>query len=193
MRIIGGKWRSRRLLRPPSTITRPMPDRLKEVIFAMLGNYYDCPGELPGLHVADVFSGSGSLGLEALSRGASTCYFFERDRKVLEVLKKNIKTLEAEDSSTIDVGNAFQGAVADHQGNPFDLIFLDPPYRESMDATINGKVNRYLQSLIAKENHQTLVVFHYSRKIKYLFDDDARWNIVDHRSVGTSAITVLSA
>lgn len=157
----------------------------------MLGDYYDCPGELPELHVADVFSGSGSLGLEALSRGVSTCYFFERDRKALEMLKKNIKTLEADDPSTIVVRNAYQEAVADHQGNPFDLIFLDPPYRDSMDSTINGKIYRYLQSLIAKENHQTVVVFHHPKKVKYLFDDETRWKIIDQRTVGSSAITVL--
>ena len=110
----------------------------------------------------------------------------------MEVLKKNIKTLGADNLSTIVVRNAFQAAVADHQGNPFDLIFLDPPYRDSMDTTINGKINRYLQSLTKKENHQTLVVFHHSNKVKYLFDDETRWKIIDQRSTGTSVITVLS-
>ena len=79
-----------------------MPDRLKEAIFAMLGDYYDCPGELPELHVADVFAGSGSLGLEALSRGASTCYFFERDRKALEMLKINLRMTRSSISDSPD-------------------------------------------------------------------------------------------
>src|SRR3989304_6946937 len=104
MRIIGGQWRSRRLLRPETDSTRPMPDRVKQAIFDMLGSRYDDPGALPPLLVADVFAGGGSMGLEALSRGAAFCSFFERDRQALEALCSNIESLGAGQESRVVAG-----------------------------------------------------------------------------------------
>ncbi|MCH7814456.1 MAG: RsmD family RNA methyltransferase [Planctomycetes bacterium] len=80
MRIIAGRWRSRRIAAPPSRTTRPFPDRIKEAVFDILGARWGSPGTVPPLWVADLFAGSGSLGLEAVSRGARGCVFVERDR-----------------------------------------------------------------------------------------------------------------
>src|SRR3972149_2479777 len=107
MRIIGGTWRSRRLLRPETDSTRPMPDRVKQTIFDMLGSRYDCPGALPPLLVADVFAGGGSMGWEALSRGAAFCGFFERAREALDALRRNVESLGAGLESSIVSGDAW--------------------------------------------------------------------------------------
>ena len=169
-----------------------MPDRLKEAIFAWLGNHYDCPGELPPLSVADVFAGCGSMGLEALSRGAATCYFFERNRQAVESLRRNIEGLGAENQATIIPQNAWQWAVSDPQGKPFDLILLDPPYRDSLDSSTDGQVYRYLQSLAVDDKHRPLVVLHHSATVQFTGkQEDRRW-IIDERSFGSSAMTVFS-
>lgn len=196
MRIIAGKWRSRRLHRPRTSVTRPMPDRLKEAIFAMLGNYFDCPGELPPISVADVFSGSGSMGLEALSRGAKACCFFERDRQVLESLRKNIEELGAAQESKVIVRSAWRAALADPEGHPFDLILLDPPYRESEDSSDSGHVFQYLKALTTDDS-RPLVVLHHASTVQFEItevDVDAknRWCIIDRRKFGSSTMTVFS-
>lgn len=168
-----------------------MPDRLKEAIFSMLGNHYDCPGELPPLRVADVFSGSGSMGLEALSRGAATCCFFERDRQVLESLHKNIDELDASEGSTVNVRNAWRASLADPEGQPFDLILLDPPYRDSADSSNTGRVFRYLQELTTDDS-SPLVVLHHESTVHYDVDEDNRWRIINQRKFGSSTMTVFS-
>jgi len=134
MRIIAGKWRSRRLERPETELTRPMPDRVKEMVFNKLGVHYGCPGLLPSIRVADVFAGSGSNGLEALSRGAEHCIFFERDRQALDTLGRNIAVLDAEADSTVVVGDAWQRAIESLGGNAIELMFLDPPYADLRNA-----------------------------------------------------------
>src|SRR5688500_16667154 len=91
VRIIAGEFRGRRLLDPADQATRPITDRVKQSLFDVLS-----PG-LPGAHVWDVFAGTGSLGLEALSRGALACDFFERHHPAVERLKRNIATLGVED------------------------------------------------------------------------------------------------
>lgn len=133
MRIIAGKWRSRKLGRPAPGTTRPMPDRVREAIFNILGSRYGTPGTLPALHVADLFAGSGSMGLEALSRGAGSCVFYERDRAVLEVLRQNLAVMDHDRQAVIAAGNAFQARLIHRDGHSFDLLILDPPYRDSRD------------------------------------------------------------
>ncbi len=168
-----------------------MPDRLKEAIFAMLGNYFDCPGQLPTISVADVFSGSGSMGLEALSRGAKTCCFFERDRQVLESLRKNIQELDASEESKVIVRNAWRASLSDPDGRAFDLILLDPPYRDSEDSSVMGHVFRYLQELTTDES-RPMVVLHHASTVQYVVDEENRWRIIDQRKFGRSKMTVFS-
>ena len=93
MRIIGGRWRSRKIEWPTEAATRPIADRAKQALFDSLGSRFGTPGALPALCVADVFAGGGSLGLESLSRGARCVCFFERDARAVAVLKRNLQTL----------------------------------------------------------------------------------------------------
>src|SRR3990167_9847821 len=92
MRIIAGQWRGRKLAAPKADATRPTADRTRETLFSMLISRL---GSFEGLHVADLFAGSGALGIEALSRGAEQCLFAEQDRDALDVLHKNLGALEA--------------------------------------------------------------------------------------------------
>jgi 16S rRNA (guanine966-N2)-methyltransferase len=124
MRIIAGEWRGRKLLAPTGETTRPITDRVKQSVFDVLAPRMD------GARVYDCFSGTGSLGLECLSRGAAGAVFFESDTAAIVQLRKNISVLGAESRARVMTGDVFrwfsnQKSVQDR----VDIVFLDPPYR----------------------------------------------------------------
>jgi 16S rRNA (guanine966-N2)-methyltransferase len=123
MRIIAGEWRGRKLVAPKGEATRPTADRMRETMFSMLTSRL---GSFEGLQVADLFAGSGALGLEALSRGAATCVFVEQDRAALDAIRTNIAALGAAARIRVDAGSVTQLRAAP---TPLDLILVDPPYR----------------------------------------------------------------
>src|SRR5688572_30976838 len=92
MRIIAGEWRGRPLVAPEGRATRPTSDRAREGLFSMLASRI---GGFEGLHVADLFAGTGALGLEALSRGAAHCTFVDNDREAVASIRRNIETFGA--------------------------------------------------------------------------------------------------
>lgn len=122
MRIVAGKWRGRNLAAPKGDLTRPTADRMRETLFSMLNSRL---GTFEGLTVADMFAGSGALGLEALSRGASYCLFVEQDENALATIRKNVAALEARLSCDVRAGSVLSLGPAKV---PHDLILLDPPY-----------------------------------------------------------------
>ena len=132
VRVIAGQYRGRSLAAPPGLTTRPITDRVKETLFNILGHRFALPGELPAFAVLDLFSGPGSLGLEALSRGAAACTFVERDRAALRCLRQNITTLQVGAAATIRTDNAWTMRPPQPPAG-FGLIFVDPPYRETED------------------------------------------------------------
>jgi len=119
MRIIAGKWRGRPLEAPPGRDTRPTADRVRETLFSMLSSRL---GSFEDLRVADLFAGSGALGLEALSRGAAEAVFVENDSKAVAIIRRNAEKLGA--SAQVVPGSA----VALPRSTPFHLILADPPY-----------------------------------------------------------------
>lgn len=121
VRIIGGDWRGRKLTFPTAAGLRPTPDRVRETLFNWLQAY------LPGARCLDLFAGSGVLGLEALSRGASSVTFVERERSAINAIKDNVNHLAATDRVLVHQGDALQFIQEDHP-DLFDIIFLDPPY-----------------------------------------------------------------
>ncbi len=128
MRIIAGRFRSRKLVSPKdSTTTRPIPDRVKESLFSILR------GNIEGARVLDCFAGTGSIGLEALSRGAAEVVFVERDKKAADVLEKNIVLLGAEEECVVVRGDALGPAALARAPKPVDLAFFDPPYPLVLD------------------------------------------------------------
>jgi 16S rRNA (guanine966-N2)-methyltransferase len=119
MRVIAGKAKGRRL-KSPLTGTRPMTDRMKESVFSALG-------ELEGQRVLDVYAGSGSLGLEAVSRGAAMAIFIERERDAIVKLEENIAVTDAGERSEVNWIDA-KTYLSKFATERMDLIFLDPPY-----------------------------------------------------------------
>lgn len=132
MRIIAGDWRGRTLIVPAGKSTRPTADRTRETLFSMLASRL---GGFEELAVADLYAGSGALGLEALSRGAASCVFVENDRSAVDAIKQNVAKLGAGDCTHILPGTAERLA----SGRAFDLILADPPYRPgSGDAVVKS-------------------------------------------------------
>lgn len=118
MRIIAGYAKGRRLQSPRGMETRPMMDRVREALFSSLGT------RVPGSRVLDLYAGSGSLGLEALSRGADSAVFIERGRPAIEALRANVQSVGLGGSvMTTDVQKFLEGS-----DDEFDLVFIDPPY-----------------------------------------------------------------
>ena len=122
MRIIAGEWRGRKLTAPKGEATRPTADRTRETLFSMLASRL---GSFEDLAVADLFAGSGALGLEALSRGAAHCLFVENDGAALDTIRANIASLRARERATVQAGSVMSLAPAKQS---HDLILLDPPY-----------------------------------------------------------------
>jgi 16S rRNA (guanine966-N2)-methyltransferase len=123
MRIIAGQFRGRKLLPPATNATRPVTDRVKQSIFDILSPIID------GAIVYDCFAGTGSMGLECLSRGARRVVFFEADRSASSRLKTNIATLKVDDRSTILTADLFRWFADPAHHDQASLVFLDPPYR----------------------------------------------------------------
>ncbi len=123
MRVIAGTLGGRRLKAPAGRVTRPTSDRVREALFAMLG-------QLEGARVLDLFAGTGALGIEALSRGAERAVFVERDARVMAVLKDNLAALEIgsppADTRRMDALAALRSARGREE--TYDLLFIDPPY-----------------------------------------------------------------
>ncbi len=122
LRIIAGAWRARKLVTPAGDTTRPTADRTRETLFSMLVSRI---GSFEGLAVADLFAGSGALGLEALSRGAASCIFVEQDAAAIRALRTNIANLQA--SAACDVRASSVLSLGPAKA-PLDLVLLDPPY-----------------------------------------------------------------
>ena len=136
VRIIGGQWKGRKLKFPDRVSLRPTLSRVRETLFNWLA---------PSIHDArclDLFAGSGALGFEALSRGAAEVTFVERDRKAAEALKRNASLLGANATIFCTTASRFLARTRD----PFDLIFLDPPFGDRAAAAL-------LEKLL--ENHLT--------------------------------------
>lgn len=138
MRIIAGRWRGRPLLAPEGQATRPTSDRAREGLFSMLQSRL---GTFEGLAAADLFAGTGALGLEALSRGAASCLFVEKDRAALLALKGNVEKLDAGSQAEIRAGSV-EHMVSPRA--PLDLVLLDPPYRTGLAQTALARAADWL-------------------------------------------------
>jgi len=121
MRVVAGTLRGRRIESPRGDATRPTTDKVREAVFNALGSL----GIVEGGRVVDLFAGTGALGIEALSRGASHCTFVERDRAALAVLRDNITALGLHEVATVVSGDATSPANA---GIECDVLLADPPY-----------------------------------------------------------------
>ena len=144
MRIVAGSHRGQRILAPPGRTTRPITDRVKESLFAILGD------RVRDAEVADLFAGSGSLGLEALSRQAKFCFFVETDQPALRLLKQNVANLGLQEEARIINKNAWRFPKWFRTQQLLDLIFVDPPYLDSRCSTPDSRLSKLLTQLAQK-------------------------------------------
>lgn len=136
LRIISGEWRGRKLQTPAGETTRPTADRTRETLFSMLASRL---GSFEGLKVADLFAGSGALGLEALSRGAASAMFVEQDAAAIRAVRANIAALHAQDRCDVRACSVLSlGPVKE----ALDLVLLDPPYDTGAGAVAIEKLTR---------------------------------------------------
>lgn len=164
LRIVGGEWRGRRIKVPPGHV-RPTADRVREAWISIV-----LPA-LDGARVADLCAGSGALGLEALSRGASHCEFVEKAAPVRRVLEENIATLGAGDRASVLRGSALKaiddlaGAAADvDEGSPplWDVAFADPPYNEGLSVALAGRwLRRPFAAIFGVEHESSITLPSY--------------------------------
>jgi len=128
MRIIAGTWKGHALQTPKNNLTRPTSDRVREALFSALESRI----QLDEAHVLDLFAGTGALGLEALSRGAASCYFVEKTNAACAVIESNIHALDAADKTHLLRRDAVRLGRHDKQAPLFNLVFLDPPYGKGL-------------------------------------------------------------
>lgn len=149
MRIIAGEFKSRRLKSIPGLDTRPTPDRMREALFSALQS------ELDGVVFADLYAGTGSVGLEALSRGASSVIFVERHAKAVKVLRENIASLAAETRTRLRMEPASRVA----RYLDAKIVFLDPPYE------LASEYDTCLEALAESQASLVLVQHETRRKL----------------------------
>lgn len=144
MRIGSGKYRRRKLQTNPGLVTRPIADRVKEMLFNHLRD------ELEDRRVADVFAGTGTIGLEALSQGAASVVFIENDHRAHDLLKKNVAMLHAEPETLCWRTDVFRCSFRPkgmEQFLPYDIVFFDPPYRMIRDLVPKTPLYKSLERL----------------------------------------------
>ena len=180
MRIIAGTYRGRTLITVPDLSLRPTTDRVKQTVFDILSNRID----LNGIKVLDLFSGSGSLGLEAISRGAESVTFIEKSPKSMAVLKKNADTLGCSDRCTLYQADVFWYLKNAHR--LYDLVFADPPYR--LEA-IGDIPNAIFQSGVLRNG--TYVFMEHSKE-SVIDLDETKYDILK-KPFGQTTVLILQA
>ncbi|MBN2272021.1 MAG: RsmD family RNA methyltransferase [Sedimentisphaerales bacterium] len=187
MRIIAGAKRGMKLLSPKTCDSRPITDRAKESLFSVLYKY-DLPA---GAVVGDLFSGVGSLGLEALSRGAEFATFVERDRQTAAILEKNILKAGFVGESRVVRTDAFGfGAPEDYKAGRCNLVFVDPPYAATRNVG-EGSALSGLMDVLGEQATDDAVIVVRVQQGRELLDRYGGFEVVERRKWGTMAVTIL--
>ena len=184
MRIISGKFKNKKLHFPNNIKTRPLKDSVRENIFNILCHSNNFNINIQNSNILDLYSGSGSFGLECLSRGASKVFFVEQDKDALTDLKKNIENIGLKNKTFLypcDVSKFFQKKSLKSPNDKFNIIFLDPPYKNT-EFLENIKIIKIQE--ITNNNH--IFVIHREIKSENKLKDHI--NIIDKRVYGRSEI-----
>jgi len=181
MRIIGGKFKGKKILEPQDKQTRPLKDLTKESIFNIINHSNKFLINIKKANVLDLFSGVGSFGIECLSQGASHVTFIEKYEGVLSVLKKNLNNLKSEINYEIiesDILNRFEFKSLKLT---YDVIFLDPPYKEK---ALENVLNKIIENKILNDNG--IIIIHRHKKEIDTFPDN--FHLIDEKKYGISKI-----
>tara|TARA_Y100000590_G_C15623838_1_gene978601 strand:+ start:57 stop:620 length:564 start_codon:yes stop_codon:yes gene_type:complete len=159
MRIIGGNLKGKKILNTNDKSTRPLKDMVRESVFNIIEHSKKEYVRLSNAKVLDLFSGTGSFGIECLSRGAKKVIFFENYSNSIRVLKKNLNYLNLKNYSKIIEKNAYNISNYQYKLSKFDLIFLDPPFK---DSKLNELIEKIKKMNISSKN--TLIIIHRNKK-----------------------------
>ena len=181
MRVIGGRFKGKKLLEPKDKETRPLKDLTKESIFNIINHSNKFSIEIKKAYVLDLLSGVGSFGIECLSQGADHVTFIEKYDGVLPILKKNINNLKSEINYEIienDILNNFEFKSLKLR---YDIIFLDPPYKEK---ALKNILNTIIENKILKDNG--VIIIH--RHKKEIDEFPKNFQLIDEKKYGISKI-----
>ena len=181
MRVIGGNLKGKKILNPTDKSTRPLKDMVKEAIFNIIEHSKNEYVELNNAKVLDLFSGTGSFGIECLSRGAKKVIFFENYINSIKILKKNLDLLNLNKQSNIIEKDAYNIVLSQNNLTKFDLIFLDPPFK---DNKLNQLIEKIKLMKITSKN--TLIIIHRNKKISENISKNL--NISKEKNYGLSKI-----
>lgn len=171
--IISGKFKSQKLQAPPSSITRPVSEKVRAAIFNTLGD------RVEAAEVLDLFAGSGALGLEALSRGAQEITLVDQSHKATEVIRLNAAKFNADDK--LQIHNESVERFVDHLKSRYDIIFCDPPYAE-LDFNLVERTLNLLQL-------DGILVLSCSSKVEI---DEDRFEVVQQKTYGDTKIAYIT-
>ena len=181
MRIIGGNFKGKKILEPKDKETRPLKDLTKESIFNIINHSNKFSIDLEKSYVLDLFSGTGSFGLECLSRKAKHVSFVENYNGILPILKKNLSNLKKINNYSIIEKNIFNDKDFLETKEKFDIIFLDPPYKEK---EINNILNNLYKFKTLRLNG--IIIIHRHKKEKDNFPE--KFKIIEEKKYGISKI-----
>ena len=181
MRIISGNYKGKKILEPKDKETRPLKDLTKESIFNIINHSNKFSIDLEKSYVLDLFSGTGSFGLECLSRKAKHVSFVENYKKILPILKKNLSNLKSISNYSIIEKNILIDLNFLEKKEKFDIIFLDPPYKEK---EINTILNNLLKFKTLKPDG--IIIIHRHKKEEDNFPE--KFKIIEEKKYGISKI-----
>ena len=185
MRIISGKFKGKKILTPKDKNTRPLKDLTKESIFNIIVHSKKININLENSNILDLFSGVGSFGIECISRGAQKVTFVENYHNVLPVLKKNLDNLKSEINYEIIQNDIYQNFKIEKLKDKFDLIFLDPPYKEK---AIENILDSIITNKILKDSG--IIIVHRHKNESDILPKDLK--IIEEKKYGISKIVFLN-
>jgi 16S rRNA (guanine966-N2)-methyltransferase len=181
MRIISGISKGKKILEPKDFNTRPLKDLTKESIFNIIAHSNKLSIKLKNSNILDLFSGVGSFGLECLSRGSLNVTFVENYNNVLPILRKNILNLAYQNNSIVIEENIIDNLNLHMFKKKFDIIFIDPPYKEKK---LTGLLIKIMEFNILSNNG--VIILHRHKKEKDKLPE--KFNIIEEKSYGVSKI-----
>jgi 16S rRNA (guanine966-N2)-methyltransferase len=181
MRVIGGKFKGKKLLEPQDKETRPLKDLTKESIFNIINHSNKFSIDIKKANVLDLFSGVGSFGIECLSHGASYVTFVEKYEGVLPILKKNLTNLKSEINCEVIESDILDNFEFKNLKLKYDIVFLDPPYKEK---ALENILNKIIENRILKESG--IIIIH--RHKKEIDEFPKNFQLIDEKKYGISKI-----
>ena len=185
MRIISGFFKGRKILEPNDEKTRPLKDLTKESIFNILNHSNKFDINLNNSIILDLFSGVGSFGIECISRGAKKVIFIENYKNALLILKRNLSNLTTVNNYEIIEKNIYTENFGENLNDKFDLIFLDPPYKDKDLHELLLKINNL--NILKKDS---VIILHRHKKEKEIFPSN--FKIIEKKQYGISKIIFLT-